>query len=136
MQIKRIGSVMLALALGACSVSKPSCAGSDIKCQYGWFMYEADRLPPNYTRIRELLLLDPRLTELPKLFEESPSGKAQTLAMSYLLVDLYRAHGRSICRVPQFHQMASTISDRIRWRWRTKSIERNLAKVDCRAIGV
>jgi hypothetical protein len=95
-------------------------------------MYESDRMPPNYTRIRPILLLDPDLDELPKLFRETPSGKSQTLAMSYLLVDLYGHHGRSICRSPEFQQMASTISDRIRWQWRTKSIERNLAKVDCR----
>ncbi len=135
MQVKRIGSIVLTMALAACSVSKPSCQESGIACQYSWFMYEADRLPPNYTRLRALLLLDPKLNALPSLFEKSPSGKPQTLAMSYLLVDLYRYHGRAICRMPQFHQMASTISDRIRWSWRTKSIKRNLAKIDCRAIG-
>lgn len=135
MQIRLIGVILLAIALTGCSVAKPTCKESGIKCQYSWFVYEADQLPPNYTRLRALVLLDTNLKNLPILFEKSPSGNSQTLAMSYLLVDLYRYHGQEICRLPQFHQMASTISSRIRWSWRTKSIERNLSKIDCRAIG-
>lgn len=135
MQVKWIGCIGLASALAACSVNMPSCQDSGLECQYSWFMYEADRLPPNYARVRALILLDPNLNELLGLFERSPSGKPQTLAMSYLLVGLYGYHGRSICQIPQFHQMASIISDRIRWSWRTNSIKQNLAKIDCGSIG-
>ena len=134
MQIKYAIIAVLSAMLAACSVGKPDCSGGALVCQYEWYLYEADRLPPNYTRSRALLLLDPDIEVLPRLFENTASGKSQTLAMSYLLVDLHRQHGRSVCSRPQLRQMVSTVYNRTKWQQGTRSIERNLAKLDCPTI--
>ena len=132
MQMRSILAILFcAITLASCSVSRPNCSTQDISCQYEWYMFEADRIPPNYTRSHILLSLDINLRRLPSLFQETSSRKSSTLAMSYLLRDLYRLRGPIICRRPEFHQMASEIRNRIKWRLRRKSIERNLEDIDC-----